>query len=192
MSESQIHKISHSSESQKSAFSALIVRLKLTNVIILCLLSACRAAGMANGAGPLELSGVIEGEQVTIASQVGGTVAEISVQEGDAVSAGDLLLRLDDTTLQAQLAEARAQVRTARASRDLVAAGPRAGEVAAAQAVVASAEATRQGALQAWHNAIDARDNPQELDGRITSARGELEVAKFQVELARLALQAGR
>jgi HlyD family secretion protein len=174
--------ISHSSKAQKSAFSAFIC--------VLFILSACRGAGTADDAGPLEVSGVIEGEQVTIASQVGGTVAEILVQEGDAVGAGDLLLRLDDATLQAQLAEAQTQVRTARASRDLVAAGPRAGEIAAARAVVAGAEAARQGALQTWHHAIDARDNPQELDGRITAARAELEVATFQVELARLALQA--
>jgi len=48
----------------------------------------------------------------------------------------------------------------------------------------------RDGALQAWHNAIGARDNPQELNGRITAVRAELAVATFQVEQARLALQA--
>jgi len=114
MSANRICKISIGRKREKSAFSATIC--------VLFLLSACRTAGTAGGEGVLEISGVIEGEQVTIASQVGGTVTEILVEEGDTVGPGDLLLRLDDTTLQAQLAEAQAQVGTARASRDLVAA----------------------------------------------------------------------
>jgi HlyD family secretion protein len=41
---------------------------------------------------------------------MGGTVAQISVGEGDLVQAGDVLLRLDDQQLQSQLAIAEAQL----------------------------------------------------------------------------------
>jgi HlyD family secretion protein len=153
--------------------------------------STCRGATTKADEGPIEVSGMIEGQELTISSEIGGPIAELRAAEGDQVRPGDVLLRLDDTMLQAKLAQAQAQVEVAQASRDLVVvAGPRPGEIAAARAAVSAAEATRDGALQAWHNAIIARDDPQELEGHITAARAELEVVTHQVEQARLALQA--
>jgi HlyD family secretion protein len=53
-------------------------------------------------AGPLHASGTVEATEVTVASEVAGRVVEVAVEEGEAVQAGDLLLRLDDTVLQVQ------------------------------------------------------------------------------------------
>ncbi len=62
-------------------------------------------ATMTQIAGAIIASGKIEVERnrQVVQHPNGGVVAEIAVDEGDAVDAGDLLLRLDDTRLRSQL-----------------------------------------------------------------------------------------
>ncbi|MHB1134025.1 MAG: efflux RND transporter periplasmic adaptor subunit [Chloroflexota bacterium] len=114
-------------------------------------------------------SGSIAAEQsLNLAFQANGTVAAVLIKEGDAVTAGQVLARLDDRNLllqaasaqasldsakarleQAQggnarpedLAAARAGVASAQASYDKVARGASAADLAAAQAAVSSAQA---------------------------------------------------
>jgi HlyD family secretion protein len=47
-------------------------------------------------------SGTIEATIVTLSPQLAGQVAEVMVQEGDAIAAGDVLMHLDDMGLQSQ------------------------------------------------------------------------------------------
>lgn len=54
------------------------------------------------GNGPLTASGTIEAVEVSVASEVSGRVAEVLVEEGASVEAGDALLRLDSRLLEAQ------------------------------------------------------------------------------------------
>jgi HlyD family secretion protein len=54
------------------------------------------------GDGALTASGTIEAVDVTLSPEIGGKVAEVLVDEGDPVHAGDELFRLDDALLQAQ------------------------------------------------------------------------------------------
>src|SRR5690606_562175 len=62
----------------------------------------------------ISLSGSIEpNEQVQIRSEVSGIVRSLSFQEGSNVQKGQLLLRIDDTELQAQLSQANTQERLA-------------------------------------------------------------------------------
>jgi HlyD family secretion protein len=49
------------------------------------------------------LSGRIEGYETDVSAKIGGKVASVSVREGDNVKPGQLLVRLDDSDLQAQL-----------------------------------------------------------------------------------------
>jgi RND family efflux transporter MFP subunit len=57
--------------------------------------------------------------QTVVAAQVSGTVVEIGVHAGDAVRAGQVLLRLDARAADQSVAASDAQVRAARASLDL-------------------------------------------------------------------------
>jgi len=68
------------------------------------------------GSTALTASGTIEVVEVTIAPEIGGKVAEVSVDEGATVKAGDELFRLDDTLLKAQRAVAAASLDLARAA----------------------------------------------------------------------------
>lgn len=66
--------------------------------------------------------------------QRGGQIVELLVDEGDVASEGQLLGRLDDRRLRAALDEANAQLDAAKAMLDELTAGPRAQELAAAEA----------------------------------------------------------
>jgi len=59
-------------------------------------------------------NGRIEAERVDVATKFSGRLTEIMVSEGDRVEADEVLARLDDTQLRAQLREAQAQVGAAR------------------------------------------------------------------------------
>ncbi|HEY9647615.1 MAG TPA: HlyD family efflux transporter periplasmic adaptor subunit [Chroococcidiopsis sp.] len=62
----------------------------------------------------LQLTGRIEGYETDIGTKVPGRVEEITVREGETVKVGDLLARLDDAELKAQLQGAIATLEAAR------------------------------------------------------------------------------
>jgi len=61
----------------------------------------------------LFLSGRIEGHETDVSAKNGGKISSVAVREGDDVQPGQLLVRLDDADLQAQLQGAVANVRQA-------------------------------------------------------------------------------
>jgi len=77
----------------------------------------------------------------TLGLTVGGRVQALLVREGDVVTAGQTLLRLDDTRQLVAIAQARAGLQQAVAQLAEVEAGARPEEVASAQAVVDGAQA---------------------------------------------------
>jgi HlyD family secretion protein len=56
------------------------------------------------------VSGRIEGYETDIGAKVAGRVESIAVREGDAVRKGQLIVRLDDEQIQAQLKGAAARL----------------------------------------------------------------------------------
>jgi HlyD family secretion protein len=136
----------------------------------------------------LEASGTIEAETVTIAAQTGGRIVEILTDEGQPVSKDQVLVRLDDSLLLAQQAQAEAAVTAAQADLAQIEAQARSEEIAVAEAAVAQAVAQRDGAKVAWNNAKRARDNPQELNTEINAAKNQVTLAKLGVEMAQARL----
>ena len=118
--------------------------------------------------GLIQANGRIEGDAVAIASKVAGKIVGIEVHEGDAVKAGQLLVRLEDAqlrarvdqaaaataTLESQGASARLGIDLLRKEVPLTVDASRAG-IGRAQAAVAKAEATER---QARRDADRARD----------------------------------
>src|SRR5262245_1663120 len=74
--------------------------------------------------------GVVRATEVRIAPEVGGQLAAIKVEKGARVRAGDVVAELSALELTASVAQARAALAAASASRDHVYAGVRAEEVA--------------------------------------------------------------
>jgi HlyD family secretion protein len=122
--------------------------------------------GKTNGA--LTASGTIEGTQVVIASELGGRVLQVLVQEGDFVRAGQPLIRFDDALLQAQLTQAQASLQLAQANYDLAVRGPTAEQ---RRLAIASAETERLNAEQALQALYDnAAVTTAQLDQAIADA----------------------
>ena len=83
---------------------------------------------------------IASANQASLAFQMAGRVKQINVKEGDVVHAGDLLVSLDTTMLDLQIAQAQSALDTAQARLDQLK-NPASADVAAAQAQVASAQA---------------------------------------------------
>lgn len=109
-----------------------------------------RPAQLSNGA--LSASGTIEATQVQIGPELSGKIVEVRVGEGDSVQAGQELVRLDGTLLQAQLEQARAALSQAQANFALVAAGTPAEQ---RQAAITAAELELTSASQALQTLDD-------------------------------------
>src|SRR5262249_446422 len=73
--------------------------------------------------------GLVGGAEVRVGREVGGQLASIKVHKGDRVRAGDVVAELSAVELTASVAQARAALAAASASRDHVYAGVRAEEV---------------------------------------------------------------
>lgn len=132
----------------------------------------------------LAASGTVEATEADLGFQLPGRVAEIHVREGDAVSGGQELARLDTRELEASLDAARAQVEAARARLDELERGARPEELARARAAVRSA---RQRAEEARRDAQRSRNlfeggaiSRQALDRAETAA----EVAEASLDQA--------
>jgi multidrug resistance efflux pump len=131
-------------------------------------------------------SGFIEAEQVSIAPEMAGRVVELPFAEGDEVHTGDLLLRLEDDLLSAQVELARGKLEEAEATLAQVKAGARKEMIHKVAAQLALAEAARDGAKQAWLDARAIRDNPQTLNVQIAAAQAQAMAAQKQYEAALL------
>ncbi len=106
----------------------------------------------------LTASGTVEAVEVVIAPEIGGRVVEILAAEGDQVAEGDILVRFNDTMLNAQLAQAEAALSQARANYALIVAGF---SPEKRQAAIATAELERINAQQALDALYDNLDSAQ-------------------------------
>jgi multidrug resistance efflux pump len=129
-------------------------------------------------------SGTIEAEEVLLSAEYGGRVAEVAVAEGDAVRQGQVLVRLDTTLLDDQMAIAEAQLAIAESALQRLRAGTRPTTIAVAEAQVAQAEAARDAARQALADARALRNEPQDLMLQVSVARAQLAAAEARVQQA--------
>ena len=122
---------------------------------------------------------VTPAEQVSLAFQSGGEVAEVSVAEGDTVEAGQALVRLNTSDMKLQLARSEASLTIAEKQLEQLQAPPAEEEIASQEANVASANAQVR-------SVVASRDDT--LAGptvaEIAAAESQVVSAKMQVEIA--------
>src|SRR5262245_4549841 len=87
------------------------------------------------------IMGVVRTTEIRIAPEIAGQLADIKVDLGGRVRAGGIVAELSAVELTAAVAQARAQLAAAKASRDHVYAGVRAEQVASLAAEIAKAKA---------------------------------------------------
>lgn len=161
----------------------------LTCIFMLtALLMGCVSVSPA--AGEVRASGFIEARSYTVASEFGGTVASIDVVEGEEVTEGQELLRLDATALEDLRAQAEAAVAGAEAGLQTLLQRPRPEEVIAAEAGLAEARAQLD-AAQAGLELLRASYAPFDMQPPVVelhSAEAAVKLAQAQVEVARAQL----
>ncbi|MCB0015789.1 MAG: biotin/lipoyl-binding protein, partial [Anaerolineales bacterium] len=138
----------------------------------------------AEATGVYSISGYIEADEVDVQAETRGRITRLTVDKGNYVQAGQILVELDTALLEAEAVQAQAKIDTARANLVRVEAGVRPEEIAKAEAAVAIAEAKAETAYIQWQDAITLRNNPQELNMQIDSAKTALELAELKIAYA--------
>ncbi len=152
---------------------------------------------------------VVPSRSATLSLSSGGIVAEVLVKEGDQVTAGQVLARLDDSDLQLKLEKAQVDLKQAQADQQALVRGATAEQIAEAKARIAQAQGeyqraagsvtkadiaaardtlaaaqARLAALQAGHTgARDAEMALQQAQTQLQARRDQLSAAKTDAEL---------
>lgn len=132
----------------------------------------------------LTASGTIKAREIALSSTVGGRVAALFVAKGERVQRGQLLLSLDRSLHEAQLAVAQAQVRLAQALLEQARAGVRPGEILIAEAELAQAKAAHRAAEIALRDLLILRENQQELELQLAVAEAEEKALEYRLQQA--------
>jgi multidrug resistance efflux pump len=131
-------------------------------------------------AATLQLPGVVEVQEVRLASKIGGRVKEVTAKESAIVAPGQVLVRFEAPEAEAKLAQARAQLKGAEALLEKARTGPRTEEKAAAREAARAAEAR-------WKR-LKAGSRVEEIG----QARAEAEAIEADLERARQDLERQR
>jgi membrane fusion protein (multidrug efflux system) len=120
-------------------------------------------------AGPL-LSGTLEPElAATVRAEVGGSVTEVLVDDGQAVKRGQVLVRIDDTAVRDAYLSARAALRSAEATAQL------------ARRNAERSERLNAGGAIADRDVEDAQTNATTAEGQLADAKARLASAEKQL-----------
>ena len=170
--------------------------IALTVLLVLGLAYAYggRLFGPGNGRATVSVAGTIEAIQVDVSAKIAGRIAERPVNEGDRVSAGQLLVRLDEAEQAAEVRRQEAAVRTAQATLNDLVSGARREEIEDARAALQSATATREWTERDYRRAEGLFRQTLIAAQEVDRARQAYEVAAAQEKSARqklLLLEAG-
>ena len=161
---------------------AIIVALSITGIVALSLWYLVQPQ-------PLLVQGEADATRIDIAARVDGRVAERRVHRGQNVTAGQVLVTIDNPELLTKLKEAQAARAVAAADLKRIEVGTRAEVIAARKAALAAAEANALLAQQTYDRTrqLTARDfaSVQKLD----EATATLDVARRSQQQAKLALE---
>lgn len=168
-------------------------------VAILVLVAAAIAAGWwfdlpgrlgwRQGQGDtLTLYGNVDIRQSELGFRVSGRLVEMKLEEGEAVTTGTVLARLDDRPFQDSIAAARADVAARQADLDRLVAGPRAAEIAQGRATVAEREADLENARLAFTRTQQLRQSGNAPQSTLDQNQADRDMAQARLDSARQAL----
>ncbi len=138
-------------------------------------------ANTISGLGEVQLAG----EPIAIAPPLSGVVAQVHVNTGQSVAAGDPLFTLDDRAMQAELCNRTATLATAVAKLQKFKAGTRPEELPPARARVAAATAACKRSQDAWDRAMQLVEQQGISQEEATMRKFMYEQAQAELEQAR-------
>jgi multidrug efflux pump subunit AcrA (membrane-fusion protein) len=156
-------------------------RLWVVPLLVVVLVGPGRVAAMA-GDGVVASGQVVPAQKAHLSFATAGRVEAVTVAEGDSVEAGEVLVTLETTLLEARVAEAEAAVTVAQRQLPVLRMGPRPGEIAAAEAQLEAAKA-------AVAQAVARRDQlvSGATEAQIAAAKAQLAAAQADEKAALIA-----
>ncbi|HHV93429.1 MAG TPA: efflux RND transporter periplasmic adaptor subunit [Firmicutes bacterium] len=127
--------------------------------------------------------------QVNVVPKVPGKVAEVPVEVGQRVRAGDVLIRLETDELALQLKQAEAALAAARATLAKVEAGARPEEIEQAEAALKQAQAGYENARLTYERAAKLHEAGVMTGQEWDAVKAQYEVAKAQLLTAEKTLE---
>lgn len=187
----------------------VILLVAVVAAVVLWRISASSTA--RTNSQQLALAGNVDIRETQLGFRVPGKILEVLVEEGDAVTNGAVLGRLDPEPFEKRVRAAAAQVEAARANLGLLKAGYRTGEIAQARAVLRERTVSCENAKRLYdrqeellrNNTVsqqerdDSEARYREAEARLHSAREHLalleagfrreDIAAAEAELERVA-----
>jgi HlyD family secretion protein len=140
----------------------------------------------------VRVSGHVEADDVQLASEVGGRILELNIAEGDRVTAGQVIARLDTRDAELAIARLRADRAQADAQLRLLLAGSRQEDIRQAEAQVTAAEADVRAAEAELANAQADLERYESLLKANAGSRKARDDAQARRDVARDQLAAVR
>jgi len=160
----------------------MIMNLRLKITILLAFCAVILSAGCSAKPETPTFTGTVEATEVEVSSEVGGTVKEVFVSEGEKVRAQKQLLQIDPTVLQLQLEQALAALESAKAKLVEARSGAKAEEIEHAMAGVEHAEAAAEGAEKALSTAEENLERIEALYDSGVVSKQEVDEARARYD----------
>jgi len=160
---------------QNNAPRSRVVRIFLIAGVIFALLVIWKIffASPSLPASIIALSGRIEGDDSAVAPKTGGKILEITVREGDTVSAGQVIARLDDAQVRAREDESRAALQSAQAKMQ-----------GARDQIAVLQEQLTQNQMQTGQSSMDAEGRVRQAQADLTAEQADLVQQEAALRLA--------
>jgi HlyD family secretion protein len=121
----------------------------------------------------IALSGRIEGDDSAVSPKTGGKILEVTVREGDTVTAGQVIARLDDAQVRAREDQARAALTNAQAKMQ-----------GAHDQIAVLQEQLHENQLLTGQSTMDAEGRVRQAQADLTAAEAELVQQQAALRLA--------
>ena len=155
-----------------------VTRFTFASALAVWLLAAGCTRADRSADGPILVSGNIEVTDARLAFKIPGRLIERTVDEGERVTAGQLVARLDASELEQLLALRKGERAAAQAQLAELEAGSRPQEIASAEAALRSAEAERERARLEFKRQQDLLATDAVSDREFEAAQAQLRVAE--------------
>lgn len=171
--------------------------LILTIVVVILIIAGLAIFGfLFIKQGPDTVQGQADATEIRISGKLPGRVAEIFVEEGDHVNAGDTLVRIHSALIDARLTQAEAMESAAKATNAKVDAGTRSQLITAAyellqqaKAAEGIAEKTYERMESLYTKGVISEQKRDEAKAAYQAAAAGVGVAESQYELAKAGAQ---
>jgi len=159
------------------------VSVLLLPIVLVVLVAGIAGCGRKDGG--LELSGTVEATEAELGFPSAGRIEVMNVREGDTVSVGAELARLDRAETQAKRDQAQAQADAARATLAQLQRGSRPEEVAQARAATASAQEKLEDAKRDAERSERLHQDQLASDQELQKAQTAVQVAGRSYDMAK-------